>query len=59
MGDAVDLSTISVGAALGYVDFRLAALEWRSDHPALASWFDGFSRRPSMAATVPVDPAAS
>ena len=56
MAETVDLSTISVGAALGYVGFRLVDLDWRSGHGALADWFDGFSRRPSMASTVPRNP---
>ena len=56
MGETVDLSTISVGVALGYVEFRLAGLDWRSGHGPLADWFDTFSRRPSMASTAPQDP---
>lgn len=57
MGDTVDLSTIAVGAALGYVDFRLGHLNWRDGRPALAAWFEAFAKRPSMAGTVPSDPA--
>ncbi len=56
MVDAVDLSTIAVGAALGYVEFRLVNLDWRNGHGPLADWSDTFSRRPSMAWTVPLDP---
>ncbi|MEM7124166.1 MAG: glutathione S-transferase N-terminal domain-containing protein [Pseudomonadota bacterium] len=57
LGEAVDLSTIAVGAALGYVDFRLGHLNWRDSRPNLAAWFEAFSKRPSMAGTVPSDPA--
>ena len=57
MGDTVDLSTIAVGAALGYVDFRLGVLNWREGRPKLTAWFEAFSKRPSMAGTVPSDPA--
>ena len=57
MGDTVDLSTIAVGAALGYVDFRLGHLNWRDGRPALAAWYEAFAKRPSMAGTVPSDPA--
>ena len=57
MGDTVDLSTIAVGAALGYVDFRLGVLNWREGRPKLAAWYEAFSKRPSMAGTVPSDPA--
>jgi len=45
---------ISVGCALGYLDFRFARLEWRQGRPALAAWFASFAERPSMLATVPV-----
>ena len=52
----VDIATISAGAALGYVTFRLPAIDWRSDHPELALWYDNFAQRPSMTATVPRSP---
>jgi glutathione S-transferase len=57
LGNAVDLSTISVGAALGYVDFRLGVLDWRKGRPKLAKWYESFAKRPSMAGTAPADPA--
>jgi glutathione S-transferase len=44
---------ITVGCALGYLDFRFANHDWRSSRPKLAKWFAEFSKRPSMAATVP------
>jgi glutathione S-transferase len=51
------IGTIAVAIALGYLDFRYAAEDWRKTHPRLAAWCDGFARRPSMATTVPKDPA--
>ncbi len=51
----VDLSTIAVGAALGYVAFRHADLDWRAGHGALEHWFAEFSQRPSMVSTEPGD----
>lgn len=49
---------ISVGCALGYLDFRFPGLQWRERRPALAAWYAGFSQRPSMQRTAPVaDPA--
>jgi len=57
LGDTVDLSTVAVGAALGYLDFRLDAMTWRDGRLKLAKWFERFSKRPSMAGTVPADPA--
>lgn len=50
----VDAGQIAVGCALGYLDFRHGARNWREGRPELASWFDGFAQRPSMAATAPI-----
>ena len=44
---------ISVGCALGYLDFRHEARDWRSGRPALAAWFEQFGTRASMQATKP------
>jgi glutathione S-transferase len=52
--DCPDMGTMAVAAALGYVDFRLAALKWRDGRPLLAAWADVFAQRTSMVATVPV-----
>lgn len=49
----VDLGSIAVGCALGYLDLRFAADDWRSGCPALSAWYEGFAQRPSMQATVP------
>ena len=51
-----DIAKISAAAALGYVTFRLPAIDWRADHPDLARWYDTFAERPSMTATVPRNP---
>ena len=55
-GPGVDIATISAAAALGYVTFRLPAIDWKSAHPDLALWYDTFAERPSMTATVPRNP---
>ncbi|MBL6751033.1 MAG: glutathione S-transferase N-terminal domain-containing protein [Nevskia sp.] len=47
---------ISAGVALGYLDFRMPQLQWRSGRDRLASWYFTFAQRPSMLATQP--PAA-
>ena len=52
-GKGVDIGLITIGCALGYLDFRFAADEWRKGHPKLAAWHEGFSARPSMRETVP------
>lgn len=56
LSGAPDMGHISVGCALGYVDFRHGARNWRAGNDALAAWFHGFDSRPSMQATRP--PAA-
>ena len=52
-GDRVDIGTISVACALGYLDFRYANKDWRAVYPNLAAWFSAFADRPSMKATQP------
>jgi glutathione S-transferase len=52
-GKRVDLGTIALGCALGYLDFRYASLGWRDTYPKTAAWFDQFAERDSMKATRP------
>ena len=52
-GTTVDLGTITAGAALGYIDFRLPDVAWSTSHANLAAWYATFSQRDSMAATAP------
>ena len=49
----LDMGQISVGCALGYLDFRHDARGWRKGNDALAAWFETFDSRPSMQATPP------
>ena len=53
---AIDIGSIAVACALGYLDFRFAAQLWRPAHPKLAAWFDAFAQNPGIADTVPKDP---
>jgi glutathione S-transferase len=53
LAERLDVGTIAVGCALGYLDLRFAHLEWRARFTALARWFDHFETRPSMQATRP------
>lgn len=46
-----NLAPIAVASAIGYVHFRLPHLAVKGK---LADWFNEFSKRPSMAQTVPV-----
>ena len=52
-GEAVDIGMITIGCALGYLDFRYGDENWRATRPKLAGWFERFSKRPSMARTAP------
>jgi glutathione S-transferase len=49
----IDLASITLGCALGYLDFRLANIDWRLSRPALTTWFAAFDERASMRATKP------
>jgi glutathione S-transferase len=49
----VNIGVFNAGCLLGYLDFRFSELEWRKNRPKLAAWFEGFSKRPSMAKTAP------
>ena len=53
LGGTVDIGTITIGCALGYLDFRFASEDWRAKHPKLAAWYASFAARPSMKETVP------
>ncbi|GJD94648.1 glutathione S-transferase [Methylobacterium iners] len=55
-GDRVDIGTIAIACALGYLDLRFPDLGWRGNRPALGGWFEGFAERPSMLATRPPAP---
>lgn len=55
-GETLTLGQITVGAALGYLDFRFPGDEWRKGRPALTDWYEAFAQRPSMKQTVPADP---
>lgn len=52
-GDGLTIGHVAIGCALGYLDFRFAADQWRQGRPKLAAWYEAFAQRPSMVATVP------
>ena len=56
-GDRLDIGTVTVACALGYLDFRYADMNWRGSHPQTAAWAERFFARPSLKATLPVNPA--
>jgi glutathione S-transferase len=49
----IDIGSIAVACALGYLDFRFAAQPWREGHPRLATWYEAFAQNPGIATTVP------
>jgi glutathione S-transferase len=52
-GKLLDIGTIALGCALGYLDFRFADEAWRDNAPRLAAWFDGIATDRVFAETVP------
>ena len=49
----VDIGSIAVACALGYLDFRFGSDPWRPAHPKLAAWFETFAHEPGIARTAP------
>jgi glutathione S-transferase len=54
---ALDIGTIAVACALGYLDLRFAGEGWRTSRPRLAAWMAACSQRPSLATTTPAAPS--
>lgn len=52
-GSHFSLADVSVGCALGYLDFRFPQIAWRARHNNLARLFDKLSARPSFSETAP------
>ena len=55
-GNHFTLADVAVGCALGYLDFRFAHIDWRSDNANLHKLYDKLSARSSFIDTAP--PAA-
>lgn len=49
------IGRITVGCALGYLDFRFGHEPWREGRPALDAWYGFFSERESMKRTAPIE----
>lgn len=52
LGQQPTIGHIAIACALGYVDLRFDADNWRRTRPALADWCDLFFQRRSMVETV-------
>lgn len=55
MGTHLSLADIAVGAALGYLCFRFADIDWQAAHPNLGKLYAKLMQRPSLADTAPHD----
>ena len=49
----VDIGSLAVACALGYLDFRFAAQPWREGRPKLAAWYETMAKHPCLAQTKP------
>ena len=49
----IDIGSLAVACALGYLDFRYAADPWRTGRPKLTAWFEEFSQNPGIAQSAP------
>ena len=54
LGNLDTIGEITIGCALGYLDFRYANEPWRPGHPKLAAWYEKVVKLPPLAETVPV-----
>ena len=54
LGDLDTIGEITIGCALGYLDFRYANEPWRPGHPKLEAWYAKVAKLPPLAETVPV-----
>ena len=55
MNGEMNMGQIAVACALGYLDFRHDARQWRSGHSNLASWNDKMMKLPALIKTMPTD----
>jgi glutathione S-transferase len=53
LGALTTIGEITIGCALGYLDFRFPHEPWRPGHPKLEAWYAKVSALPPLARTVP------
>ena len=53
LGQLTTIGEITIGCALGYLDFRYPHEPWRPGHPKLEAWYAKVSQMPPLARTVP------
>ena len=49
----VDIGTITIACALGYLDLRFGEAQWREGRPKIAHWHEAMATRPELATTAP------
>jgi len=49
----IDIGSITIVCALGYLDFRYAAEPWQPAHPKLAAWYNAMLAHAPFAQTMP------
>lgn len=49
----LDIGSITIVCALGYLDFRYAAQPWQPGHPRLAAWYNAMLAQPAFAMSMP------
>ncbi|HTR83478.1 MAG TPA: glutathione S-transferase N-terminal domain-containing protein [Reyranella sp.] len=54
LGNLDTIGEITIGCALGYLDFRYANEPWRPGHPKLTAWYEKVAKLAPLAETVPV-----
>jgi glutathione S-transferase len=54
LGNLDTIGEITVGCALGYLDFRYANEPWRPGHPKLSAWYKKVVNLAPLAETMPV-----
>jgi glutathione S-transferase len=55
LGEVPTIGEVTIGCALGYIDFRFPAIKWRDTRPQAARWNEAFQAMPAMLATLPHD----
>jgi len=54
LGNLDTIGEITIGCALGYLDFRYPHEPWRPGHPKLTAWYEKVSKLAPLAETLPV-----
>ena len=54
LGMLTTIGEITIGCALGYLDFRYANEPWRPGHPKLTAWYEKVVKLAPLAETIPV-----